>query len=154
MTWEAASQTYIDIEVFIGVDPSLGLHVTFRSYWAGGHAGVYFVAGAIQEPRVDEHHAFSGPANTLLEVDGGAPLLVHDAELDGVWSQAQGVFNPGKKLDGKAHFIGTVHLGLDDIDAARAGVSQVAVAFKVVHGAEGREHGIHDAFGDFLALGT
>ena len=59
-------------------------HLRLADHGPGFHAGVDLVAGAIEEAGVDEEHARSRRADAFLEVDGGAPLLVHDADLERV----------------------------------------------------------------------
>jgi hypothetical protein len=87
---------------------------------------VDLVAGAVEEARVDEHEALAGAADALLQIDGGAPLLVHDAELERVALHAQGVLDAGEQVHGEADLVGPVHLRLDDVHAAGAGVAQGA----------------------------
>jgi hypothetical protein len=55
-------------------------------------------------------------AMQALQVDAGATLFVHDAELDGVAGQAQQGFDAVEQLAGEGHFGRSVHLGLDDVD--------------------------------------
>ena len=120
------------------------------------HGGVHLVAGAVQEAGVDEGHAGGGGGDGRLQVDGGAALLVHDAQLHGVGLQAQQLFDAAEQLVGKAHFHGAVHLGLDDVDTAGAAVADAVgtVALQVVHGDGGGHHRVQNAFGDFLAFGA
>jgi hypothetical protein len=49
-------------------------------------------------------------------------------------------------------FLGSVHLGLDDVHAARAAVAQGAQFLQVVQGHEAGDHGVEDAFLDLLAV--
>jgi hypothetical protein len=76
-----------------------------------------------------------GGGDAGLEVDAGAALLVHDAELDGAVGQAQQLLDAAEQLAGKGHFGRAVHLGLDDVDAAAAAVAD---AVDAVHGPAGR----------------
>ena len=71
-------------------------------------------------------------ADARLQVDGGAPLLVHDAHLERVARQRQHVLDAGEQLVGEGHFVRPVHLRLDDIDRARAAVAQRRAAAQVV----------------------
>ena len=47
-----------------------------------------------------------------------------------------------------------MHFGLNDIDRTRAGIvdARCAGAFDVMHGGGGADHGIQNAFGDFLII--
>ena len=54
---QAAGQTHVDVVVFVGVDPRLGLHVALAHHRAGFHRGMDLVAGAVEEARVDEGDA-------------------------------------------------------------------------------------------------
>ena len=96
-----------------------------------------------------------GGGNTGFQVDAGAALFVHDAELDGADLQAQHLLDAGEQLGGKRHLSGAVHLGLDDVDRALARVANGVFlgAGQVVHGDGGGHHRVQNAFGDF-ALGT
>ncbi len=47
------------------------------------------VAGAVEEAGVDEADALGGVLDAGLEVDRGAALLVHDADLHGVFRQSE-----------------------------------------------------------------
>jgi hypothetical protein len=99
-----------------------------------------------------------GGGDAGLQVDAGAALLVHDAELDGAVGQAQHLLHAAEQLAGKGHLGRAVHLGLDDVDAAAAGVADAvdAVALQVVQRDGGGDHGVQDAFGDLAhgALGV
>ena len=68
--------------------------------------------------------------------------------------QPQELLYAAEQLIGKGHFGRAVHFGFDDIDAAGAAVFDAigTVAFEVVNRNRGSDHGIHDAFGDFLAV--
>ena len=149
---QAAGQAHVDVVVFVGVDPRLGLHVALAHHRAGFHRGVDLVAGAVEEARVDEGDARARSADGFLQVDGGAALFVHDAELDGVGRQAQHLLDMVEDLVGEGHFLGPVHLGLDDVDGAFGGVAGATGLLQVVHGDEHRAHGVDHAFGRFPAF--
>ena len=93
------------------------------------------IAGAIQKAGVDKDHALTGAVNALGEVDGGAPLLIHDADFNRVFGKLKRLLDPIKQIDGEAHFIGAVHFRFHDVDAAAARVLDRAGAFDVVHSA-------------------
>ena len=109
------------------------------------------VAGPIEEAGVDERHTVAGVTNTFFEIDGGAPLLVHDAHLQGVSREAEGFLNSAEQLGGERHFVGTVHLGLHDVDRAGAAVPVPALALQVVEGDQGSHHPIQQPFINGLA---
>src|SRR5690606_21103279 len=88
---QAGGQADVDVVVLVGADPLLALHGGLAHHGAGFHGGVDLVTGAVEEAGVDEHHALGGGLDAGLEVDGGAALLVHDADLQGVAGQAEDV---------------------------------------------------------------
>ena len=119
---ETGGQTDVDVLILVGQDPRLGLHPTLADHRSGLHRGVDFVAGAVQESGVDEHHPVGGRLDTRLEVQGGPALLVHDADFDGVGRQAEDVLDAAEQLAGERHLVRSVHLGLDDVDRPGAAV--------------------------------
>ena len=84
---QAALQADIHVPVFVGVDPRQGFHVALARHGARFHGSVHFVTGTIQEAGVDEDHTLLGLTDTLLQVDGGAALFVHNTNFQGVSSQ-------------------------------------------------------------------
>src|SRR5690625_5089200 len=78
---QTAGQAYIDVPVLISRDPGLGTHVVLAHHRPGFHGSVHLITGAVEETGVDEDGAILGGADALLEVDGSAPLFVHDAHL-------------------------------------------------------------------------
>ncbi len=85
MAGQAIDKSDIDVPVFIGLDPGLGLHVVLADHRPRFHRGMDLVAGTVEEAGVDEHDALQGVLDAGLEVDRGAALLVHDADLHGVF---------------------------------------------------------------------
>src|SRR5690606_12841106 len=149
---QAAGQADVDVVVLVGADPLLGLHRGLAYHRAGFHGGVDLVAGAVEEAGVDEHHALARFLDAGLEVDRGAALLVHDADFQGVASQAENVFHATEQFGREGHLFRTVHLRLDDVDRAGASVLARGVALEVVHGGEAGEQAVHDAFRHFVAF--
>src|SRR5690554_494424 len=149
---QAEVQTVVDVPVLVGSNPLLGLHGSLAYHGAGLHGGMDLVTGTVEEAGVDEHHALAGRFDAGLEVDGGATLLVHDAHLQGVAGQAQQVFHPVEQLIGEGHFLGAVHLRLDDVHRAGAAVPAAGVALEVVDGNQAGDDTVHDAFGHFVAV--
>jgi len=43
---------------------------------------VDFIAGAVEETGIDENHPVRSGTDRGLQVEGGAALLVHDADLE------------------------------------------------------------------------
>ena len=126
---QAASEAGLDVQVFVSGDPRLLFHRGFADHQAGGHAGVDLVAGAVEEAGVDKDEALAGSENTGDEVERGAALFVHHADLYRQRRQAEGRFNAGKDLDRKLDLFGAVHFGFNNVDAAtpRIGASLGAV---------------------------
>ncbi len=151
---QAGGQADVDVVVLVGADPLLALHGGLAHHGAGFHGGVDFVTGTVEEAGVDEHHALGGGLDAGLQVDGGAALLVHDADLEGVARHAQHVFDAAEDLGGEGDFLRAVHLRLDDVDRAGAGVLAAGVAVEVVQGDEAGEQRVLDALGHFVAGGV
>ena len=74
----------IDVPIFIRTHPRLVADVRFWNHRASLHAGMDFVPGPIQKPGVDKDDARLRLADAFLEVDGGAPLLVHNPDFHGI----------------------------------------------------------------------
>ena len=79
-----------------------------------------FIAGAIQEARIDEDHAILGGCDAGLQVHRGAAFLIHNAHLERGALQAQRIFHAGEKRIRPSHFVRPMHFGLHDINAAGA----------------------------------
>ena len=86
------------------------------------------------------------------QIGRGAPLLVHDADLQGVFGQAQDGLDRGEEVDGDRHLVRPVHLRLDDIDRAGAAVLEGAPPLQVVNGGRACDQGVQNPFGDFRAV--
>ena len=85
-----------------------------------------------------KHDAMPRGADALLQVDGGAALLVHDADLERVARQAERVLDAVEQLVGEGDLLGPVHLRFDDVDRAGAAVAERCPPLQVVHGDERR----------------
>ena len=110
------------------------------------------VAGAIEEAGIDERHAIRHGADALREIDGGAPLLVHDADLEREAVETQDVLDAGEQRVRKGDFFRSVHLRLDDIDRPGAAVAQRPHPAQVVDGDGRSDHGVENSFGDLVAV--
>ena len=121
---QAAGEADVDVAVLVGLDPGRGLHVALADHRAGFHRGVDLVAGAVEEAGVDEDDAVLRGADALLEVERGAPLLVHDAHLERVAraGRARPRSRPNSS-SANADLLRPVHLRLDDVDGAGAAVA-------------------------------
>ncbi len=142
-----AFQTDIDIPVFVSRNPCGLLHVALADHRTRFHRGVHFVAGAIEEARVDEDDAFAGSADAFLEVDRGAALLVHDAHLHRVRRHTERLFDASEDFAGKGDLFRPMHLRLDDIHGAGARIHAASVGADVMERDKARDEGVHDAFG-------
>jgi hypothetical protein len=96
-----------------------------RGITPGFHRRVYLVAGAIEKAGVDEHDAVPGRMDAGGQIHGRAPLLVHDAHFQGVAGEAQQILDFAEQAIRQGHFLGAVHLRLDDVDRAAARVAQL-----------------------------
>ena len=136
----------------VGGDPGLRLHVGLAHHRAGLHRGVDLVAGAVEEAGVDEGHARlaarmhslrltvvrrSSSMMPIFTVFGGRPSDLLDVRED---------------LVGEGHFLGAVHLRLDDVDRARARVAQAVRLAQVVHGDQRGAHRVEQAFEGLVAV--
>ena len=150
---EATLDPHVHVPVLVGEHPWAALDLWFGDHGPGGHTRVDLISRAVEETRVDEDHAIRRGADTLLEVDRGPPLFVHDADLQSPLRHSQRLFDTPEQLHREGDLLGTVHFGLHYIDAARTAVTYGAVAFEVVEGAPGRHQGVQESLRDRLAIG-
>ena len=149
---QPAQQTDVNVPVLIGTDPGLRAHLRLAHHRTGFHRGVDLIASAIQEAGVDEGHPMPGCADAFLEVDRGAALFVHDADLHGVGRQPERLLDLGEHRIREGDFFRPVHLGLDDVDRTTDRIAYAGLPAQVVHGNQHGAHGIEQAFEDFLAI--
>jgi hypothetical protein len=90
---QSTGETHIHVGIFVGLNPRRVLHLVLTNHWTRFDRGVNLVASPIEEPGVDEDCAIGGGADALLQIDAAPPLLVHDADLQGVARQGQHVFH-------------------------------------------------------------
>ena len=149
---QTARQAHQNVILFVGLYPRAALHIAFAQHGTRLHRGVHFIARAVKEAGVDKCHAARRCGNTSLQVHAGATLFVHDAELDGAVGQAQNFFNTAEQLGGKCHFSRPMHFGFHDIDRPSARVTNTvfAMAFEVVQSDSRGDHGIQNAFWNFV----
>uniref|UniRef100_A0A1X7TJ97 Uncharacterized protein n=1 Tax=Amphimedon queenslandica TaxID=400682 RepID=A0A1X7TJ97_AMPQE len=150
---ESLAKAGIDIPILVGADPLGRFHAGLGDDGSGFHRGMDLVPGAIEESGVDEANAirpvFAGGGDARPQVDGGTPLLVHDADLDGAVGQIQLFFDPFEEFDGGGDFLRPVEFGLDDIEMPFAAIGKAEVAaVQVATSGEGGDHGIEKALGD------
>src|SRR6201999_2611156 len=146
---EAGGEPGVDVVVLVGLDPGGALHRTLADHRTRLHRGVDLVAGAVQETGVDEHDPVRGGLDARPEVDRGAALLVHDADLQRALRQAEDVLDAAEQLAGERDLVRPVHLRLDYVDRPGAAVGQrpVAVAgLQAVNRGQAGEQRILDAF--------
>ncbi len=124
---QAAGQSGVDVPVLVRTDPLLLLHLGLAHHRAGFHGGVDLVAGAVEEAGVDEHDAVDGFLDAGGEVDRRTTLLVHDADLERVLRKPEDLLDTAEQFGGEGNFLGTVLLGLDDVDRAGAAVVERSV---------------------------
>ena len=110
-----------------------------------------FVAGPVEEARIDEGNPVPRKPDALLEIDGGSPFLVHDADLDGVPRQAKNFLDPGKDPVGEANLLGAVQLRLDDIDRSEFRIP--SPSRNVMHRDQDRADGIQQPLEHRFAAG-
>ena len=110
------------------------------------------VAGAIEKAGVDEDHPFAGCADAFLEVDRGAPLFVHDADLDGIGRQAERSFDMREDVVGKGDFLRAMHLGFDDVDRVSDRIADAVCFLQVVQRDGDGAHCIQQTFEGLVAV--
>ena len=147
---QAGAQTHQHVVALVGLDPGAGLHVALAQHRTGQHRGVHLVAGAVEEAGVDEGHTARRRGDAGGEVDAGAALLVHDAQLHRRCRQAQQLLDAAEQLVGEADLGRSMHLGLDDVDRAAARVAQARARqlLQVMQRDQRRDDGVHDPFRD------
>ena len=123
---QAASEARVHIPILIGLDPGRTLHVILANDGAGFHGRVDFIAGAVQEARIDEDHAILGGCDAGLEVHRGAAFLIHNAHLQRGARQAQRSLHLTKKRIGPGHFFRPMHFGLHNIHVTSARIQPLA----------------------------
>ena len=148
------SQARVDVVVLVGRDPRCRLHVVLAHDGSRLHAGVDFIARAVEKARVDVGDPVARRVNAGGEVDRRAALLVHNADLDGIARKASQILGAGEGLVGQRHLVGPMHLRPDDVDRALARVLQRADAFQVVQRDHRRDRAIDDALGNLPAVGA
>ena len=116
---QPAFQTDIHVLVLVSANPRLALDEILAAERPGFHRRVNLIARAIEKTGIDERNPVLGRADAFLEVHRRPPLLIHDAELDGVLLQSQRRLDPREDLIAERHFVRPVHLGLHHIDTAR-----------------------------------
>ena len=148
---QPAGKADIDVPILVGLDPGSALDVILAHDRAGFDRGVNLVAGAIQKSGIDEHDARFRRKNAGFEIDGRAPLLVHDAHFEGIAFERQNIFDARENLVRQRDFVRPVHFWFDDVDRTCAAVAQIARVFEIVDRDERRHGGVENAFGNFGA---
>ncbi len=110
------------------------------------------VPRAVEETGVDEDDAVLHRVDAGGKVRAGAALLVHHPDLDRVARQAEQVFHRVEQVVGEGAFLGPVHLGLHDIDAAAARIAVLPQPGDILRADRRGDHRIEDPLGDFLAV--
>ena len=147
---EAALQADVDVLVLVGDDPVLALDEVLAAERARLHRGMDLVAGAVEEAGVDEDHPVLRRPDAFLQVDAGAPLLVHDPELHRVPRQPERCLDMGEDVVGEGHLVGAVHLRLDHVDRPGDRVARAAGLSQVVQRDQRRHHRVHQPL-EYLA---
>ena len=140
----------LDIARLVGGQPGLGLHLGLPHHGAQFHVRVDLVAGAVEEAGIDEHHPVPRRMDAGPEIGTGPPLLVHDADLDGVPRQTQCVLDPVEQAHGQGDFVRSVHLGLHHID--RPGGAVGPGTPQIMQGAGHRHQGVDHGLVHGLAV--
>ena len=132
MPAKAAREAHVDVLAFISIQPDGLLQIALARYGSRFHRGVNLVTGAVEKAGVDEHDALLHRPDAFHQVDGGTPLLIHDADLQGVARQPEQVLDRREQIVGEGDLLRTMQLRLDDVDRACAGVPAAAACADVV----------------------
>jgi hypothetical protein len=143
-TGQARCKALIDIVVLIGAEPFGLPHGRLGNHGAGLHRGMNLVARAIEKAGIYERQPVLHRAHAGAQIDRGAPLLVHDADLDRMGRKAQCRFHPREQQVGKSDLGWAMHLGLDDIHAAGPRISQALDLLEIMQGRGDRHHGVEE----------
>ena len=150
MADKAGGDADLDVARLVGGQPGLRLHLRLPHHGAQFHVRMDLVPGAVEEAGIDEHHPVPGRMDAGAQVGAGAALLVHDADLDGVAGQTQGVLDPVEQANGQRHLVRPVHLRLHHIDGAGGAVGPGPA--QVVQGAGHGDQGVDDGLVDRLPV--
>ncbi len=117
------------------------------------HAGVNFIAGAIEETGVYENQPFPHRAYALLQVDSRAALLVHDADFERIPLDTQHILDTSEQVVRECRLGRPVHFRLDDVHAVASTVRQAVRRQCIGHGTGRGYERIEHALEDFVAAG-
>ena len=149
---QAMRQSDPDVARFIGPEPGRVLHLALAHHRPRTHRGVNLVTCTVEEAGVDEDDAVLHRVDAGGKIGRSAAFLVHHADLDRVARQTEQVFDRIEQLVGEGAFLGPVHFGLHDIDAAAARIAVHPQPGDILR-ADGRgDHRVEDTLGDFLAV--
>ncbi len=109
------------------------------------------VAGTVEEAGIDEADALGGVLDAGLEVDRGAALLVHDADLHGIGRQRQHLLDLAEQFAGQRDLVGAMHFRLHDINRAGAAVARLRAALEIVDREQAGDGGVENTFRNFRA---
>ena len=98
-------QPGVDVAVLVGEDPRQRPHRGLACHRPGRHRRVDLVAGAVEEAGVDEDDPVPGRVHGGGEVQRGAPLLVHQADLERVRREPEEFLHPAEERDGERHLL-------------------------------------------------
>ena len=149
---QAMREADADIARLVRLEPGRVLHLALAHHRTGTHRGVNLVTRTVEEAGVDEDDAVLHRVDAGCKVRAGTTFLVHHPDLDRVARQAEQVFDRVEQVVGEGAFLGPVHLGLHDIDAAAARIAVLAQSGDVLRADRRGDHRIENAFGDFLAV--
>ena len=78
----ATGEPDIHVPVLVRLNPWLIAHGRLAHHRSCFNRRVDFIAGAVEETGIDEHHPVRSGTDRGLQVDRRAALLVHDADLE------------------------------------------------------------------------
>ncbi|HEX9042796.1 MAG TPA: hypothetical protein VF838_17570 [Trebonia sp.] len=151
---QAVRQPDVHVAVLVGEDPRRRLHGGLARHGPGCHRGVDLVAGAVEEAGVDEHDPVPGRVHGGGEVQRGAPLLVHQPDLERVRREPEQFLYPAEEGDGEGHLLRPVLLGLDDVDRPGPAVAVGRAGPEAGQRGERGDDGVQDALEDLRPVGV
>ena len=149
---QPAGESDVHVVVLVRGEPALRPHLRLANHRAGLHRGVDLVAGAVEEPGVDEREAPGRGPDALREVQRGAALLVHQPDLHGERGQAEHLLDEAEHLVGERDLVGPVHLRLHHVHRALPRVACVAAGRQVVLGRRDGHQRVEESLGDRHAV--
>mmetsp|Transcript_54463 Transcript_54463/g.127054 ORF Transcript_54463/g.127054 Transcript_54463/m.127054 type:complete len:283 (+) Transcript_54463:1961-2809(+) len=136
------------VAVFPGLDPGVLEHLRLAPHWPGRHVAGNVIAHTVQEADPAKDQTVGRRAQGLQQVQGAAPLLVDNAELDRARRQIQSLLHPLQQADNQSALFRSLHLWHDHVHGLP---EQPSWGPEVVQSGSNRKQGIQHEFRHGLA---